>query len=112
MAHNVQNNFTVTPVLPNSALNSDHKLPTAQDLVFLKISTSATRTNVHPSQATATIKEMFVTRSLERILAEKESKKSAHASLRKACERALGRLFSFVLIDFSFILNFISFFSF
>ena len=109
MAHNVQNNFTATPVLPNSSLSSDHQLPAAKDLVFLKISTSATSTNVHPPQTTATIKEMFVTRSLERILAEKESKKNSHASLRKACERALGRFF--LLIDFFVLSKFYYFIS-
>lgn len=32
----------------------------------------------------------FLTRSLQKILAEKDTKKSAHAALRKACEAALG----------------------
>ena len=35
-------------------------------------------------------KEMFLTRALEKILADKEIKKAHHTQLKKACEVALG----------------------
>ena len=35
---------------------------------------------------------MFLTRALEKILADKEVKKAHHSQLRKACEVALGEL--------------------
>jgi len=35
--------------------------------------------------------EMFLTRALERILADKEIKKAHHSQLKKACEVALGK---------------------
>lgn len=35
-------------------------------------------------------KNMFLTRALEKILADKEVKKAHHSQLRKACEVALG----------------------
>uniref|UniRef100_A0AAQ4RLX4 ARF guanine nucleotide exchange factor 1 n=1 Tax=Gasterosteus aculeatus aculeatus TaxID=481459 RepID=A0AAQ4RLX4_GASAC len=37
-------------------------------------------------------KNMFLTRALEKILADKEVKKAHHSQLRKACEVALGKL--------------------
>lgn len=37
-----------------------------------------------------TTKNMFLTRALEKILADKEVKKAHHSQLRKACEVALG----------------------
>lgn len=40
-------------------------------------------------------KNMFLTRALEKILADKEVKKAHHSQLRKACEVALGELCSF-----------------
>uniref|UniRef100_A0A671YMQ5 ARF guanine nucleotide exchange factor 1 n=1 Tax=Sparus aurata TaxID=8175 RepID=A0A671YMQ5_SPAAU len=39
-------------------------------------------------------KNMFLTRALEKILADKEVKKAHHSQLRKACEVALGELYS------------------
>ena len=36
------------------------------------------------------VKEMFLTRALEKILADKEIKKNHHSQLKKACELALG----------------------
>lgn len=36
-------------------------------------------------------KNMFLTRALEKILADKEVKKAHHSQLRKACEVALGQ---------------------
>lgn len=38
-------------------------------------------------------KNMFLTRALEKILADKEVKKAHHSQLRKACEVALGELY-------------------
>lgn len=35
-------------------------------------------------------KEMFIIRALEKILADKEIKRSHHSQLKKACEVALG----------------------
>jgi hypothetical protein len=37
-------------------------------------------------------KEMFLTRALEKILSDKDVKKSQYSQLRKACETALGKL--------------------
>lgn len=93
MANNAQNNHSLSSVSPNSGLNSDYKLSTNQHSNSLITSTSASRTNAHSHSAALSIKEMFVTRSLERILAEKESKKTTYAALRKASERALGTVY-------------------
>jgi brefeldin A-inhibited guanine nucleotide-exchange protein len=35
--------------------------------------------------------EMFLTRALEKILSDKEIKKTHHSQLKKACEVALGK---------------------
>lgn len=40
-------------------------------------------------------KNMFLTRALEKILADKEVKKSHHSQLRKACEVALGKFWHY-----------------
>lgn len=37
-------------------------------------------------------KNVFLTRALEKILSEREVKRSQHAQLRKACEAALSKL--------------------
>ena len=37
-------------------------------------------------------KEMFLQRALEKILADKEIKKTSHSQLKKACEVALGNM--------------------
>lgn len=39
---------------------------------------------------TEKVKAMFLTRALEKILADKEIKKTYHSQLKKACEVALG----------------------
>lgn len=39
-------------------------------------------------------KDMFLTRALEKILADKEIKKTYHSQLKKACTVALGELIS------------------
>ena len=36
------------------------------------------------------LREMFLTRALEKILADKEIKKAHHTQLKRACEVALG----------------------
>lgn len=38
-------------------------------------------------------KEMFIVRALERILGDKDIKKSHHSQLKRACEVALGKKF-------------------
>lgn len=38
-------------------------------------------------------KEMFIIRALEKILADKEIKRSHHSQLKRACEVALGKYF-------------------
>lgn len=43
----------------------------------------------------ATTKSMFVSRALEKILSDKEVKRSQNSQLRKACQVALGELFTF-----------------
>lgn len=37
-------------------------------------------------------KEMFMLRALEKILADKDIKKSHHSQLKRACEVALGKI--------------------
>lgn len=46
---------------------------------------------------TSNTKEMFIIRALEKILGDKEIKRSYHSQLKRACEVALGRLFVFYL---------------
>lgn len=41
-------------------------------------------------------KSMFLSRALEKILADKEVKRSQHSQLRKACQVALGELLLFI----------------
>lgn len=36
-------------------------------------------------------KEMFIIRALEKILSDREIKRSHHAQLKRACEAALGK---------------------
>uniref|UniRef100_A0AAX7SQW9 SEC7 domain-containing protein n=1 Tax=Astatotilapia calliptera TaxID=8154 RepID=A0AAX7SQW9_ASTCA len=52
-------------------------------------------------------KNMFLTRALEKILADKEVKKAHHSQLRKACEVALGELCSSTLPPIKSKTNFI-----
>jgi len=44
----------------------------------------------------ASDKSVFLVRALERIVSEKEVKRSQHSNLRKACETALSEWISFV----------------
>lgn len=46
-------------------------------------------------------KEMFIVRALERILGDKDIKKSHHSQLKRACEVALGKEFMFILLSFN-----------
>lgn len=46
----------------------------------------------HTETESATTKSMFVSRALEKILSDKEAKRSQHSQLRKACQVALGEL--------------------
>ena len=46
-------------------------------------------------QQTKHTQSMFLTRALERILADKELRKSHNAELRKVCQSALGDLEDF-----------------
>jgi len=39
-----------------------------------------------------TTKEMFMTRALEKILSDREIKRSHHAQLKRACEVSLGKM--------------------
>uniref|UniRef100_A0A8C2X9A6 ARF guanine nucleotide exchange factor 1 n=1 Tax=Cyclopterus lumpus TaxID=8103 RepID=A0A8C2X9A6_CYCLU len=52
-------------------------------------------------------KNMFLTRALEKILADKEVKKAHHSQLRKACEVALGELCCFKRVRPPRLTNFI-----
>uniref|UniRef100_A0A673M728 Brefeldin A-inhibited guanine nucleotide-exchange protein 2-like n=1 Tax=Sinocyclocheilus rhinocerous TaxID=307959 RepID=A0A673M728_9TELE len=45
---------------------------------------------------TSATKSMFLSRALEKILADKEVKRSQHSQLRKACQVALGELLLFI----------------
>ena len=46
--------------------------------------------------------DMFLTRALEKILADKEIKKAYHSQLKKACEVALGMLVVDYVYDIDF----------
>lgn len=46
---------------------------------------------------TLSTKSMFLSRALEKILADKEVKRSQHNQLRKACQVALGELSLFLI---------------
>jgi len=46
----------------------------------------------HTQTETLSTKSMFLSRALEKILADKEVKRSQHNQLRKACQVALGEL--------------------
>lgn len=48
-------------------------------------------------QASDKTKEMFILRALEKILGDKDIKKSHHSQLKRACEVALGKS-PFILI--------------
>lgn len=37
-------------------------------------------------------KEMFIVRALEKILGDKDIKRSQHSQLKKACDTALGKI--------------------
>lgn len=42
-------------------------------------------------QSSVKTKEMFILRALEKILNDKEIKRSNHSQLKRACEAALGK---------------------
>ena len=44
-------------------------------------------------------KHMFLKRALEKILAEKETKRAHHATLRKACEAALRKFLCYLFLS-------------
>jgi len=44
-------------------------------------------------------KEMFISRALEKILSDKDIKRSHHSQLKRACEVALGNVNGSVLIS-------------
>ena len=43
-------------------------------------------------QRSSKTKEMFIVRALEKILSDKDIKRSHHSQLKKSCEAALGKL--------------------
>lgn len=43
-------------------------------------------------QSNPKTKEMFIVRALEKILADKDIKRSYHSQLKKSCEVALGKI--------------------
>lgn len=51
---------------------------------------SSSHGSIAPMYEGKKTKNMFLTRALEKILADKEVKKAHHSQLRKACEVALG----------------------
>lgn len=53
-------------------------------------SSSSSHGSIAPMYEGKKTKNMFLTRALEKILADKEVKKAHHSQLRKACEVALG----------------------
>lgn len=46
--------------------------------------------DIPPAGTMSATRNMFLTRALQKILSERETKKSQHAKLRSACETALG----------------------
>lgn len=48
--------------------------------------------NLFTMQINDKTKEMFILRALEKILADKDIKKSHHSQLKRACEVALGKI--------------------
>jgi hypothetical protein len=46
-------------------------------------------------QSNSKTKEMFILRALEKILNDKEIKRSYHSQLKRACEAALGEYFDY-----------------
>lgn len=52
------------------------------------------------AQSTSGIRsaDMFLTRALEKMLSEKEMKKSQSAQLKKQCEMILGKYFCYLLL--------------
>lgn len=46
-------------------------------------------------------KSMFLSRALEKILSDKEVKRSQHSQLRKACQVALGKWVCYLFIFYS-----------
>lgn len=46
--------------------------------------------NSQPTAEDSKTKSMFLSRALEKILSDKEVKRSQHSQLRKACQVALG----------------------
>ena len=53
----------------------------------------------HTKTESSKTKSMFLSRALERILSDKELKRSQHGQLRKACQVALGELLCFIYPD-------------
>lgn len=53
----------------------------------------------HTQTETLSTKSMFLSRALEKILADKEVKRSQHNQLRKACQVALGELLFMYLLS-------------
>lgn len=46
--------------------------------------------NINSTTSSNKTKEMFIVRALEKILADKDIKRSHHSQLKKACDTALG----------------------
>jgi 3-methyladenine DNA glycosylase AlkC len=53
---------------------------------MLKINSTENKININLNNC----KEMFITRALQKILNDKEIKKSHNSQVRKSCESALG----------------------
>lgn len=53
----------------------------------------------HTQTESLSTKSMFLSRALEKILADKEVKRTQHNQLRKACQVALGELFFIYLFS-------------
>ena len=57
-------------------------------------------------QRTSKTKEMFIVRALEKILSDKDIKRSHHSQLKRACEVALGKYFDILyLLVLNFVIN-------
>ena len=54
---------------------------------------------VFTMQETKHTRSMFLTRALERILADKELRRSQNAQLKKACQLAIGKFKTFEYIE-------------
>ncbi|KXJ72238.1 hypothetical protein RP20_CCG018530 [Aedes albopictus] len=70
--------------MPTIAANSSSNVSNSGSTSIIASGTSAT--------ISTKTKEMFIVRALEKILSDKDIKRSHHSQLKRACDAALGEL--------------------